>query len=65
MSDIRDINTEFDITRVGASDIRSTIVFRVPQGLLTEIDEAAQRRGLSRNAFMLKAIQRVIDGEPR
>ncbi len=63
MADINDLKTEVDIARVGASDIRTTIVFRAPQGLLTAIDEAAQRRGLSRNAFMVKALSRVIAGE--
>ncbi len=58
-----DITTAADITGEGGSDIRLTVVLRLSPDLLLGIDEAAKRRKVSRNAFMVKALTRVIAGE--
>jgi uncharacterized protein (DUF1778 family) len=40
------------------------LAVRVPAGMKDRIDRAANRRGMSRNAFMVKALERVLAGEP-
>jgi hypothetical protein len=38
---------------------------RIPKEWRPEIQAAAQRRGVTAHAFLVKAIRRVLDGEPR
>ncbi len=47
------------------SDIKLTVVLRLTPDLLLAVDEAAERRKISRNAFMVKALTRVVAGEPQ
>ncbi len=60
-----DITTGPDTTPDTPSDIRVGIVARLPLGLLEDVDVAAAKQGISRNAFIVKSLQRVIDGEPK
>jgi len=38
---------------------------RIPKEWRPEIEAAAQRRGVTSHAFLVKAIRRVLDGEPK
>ena len=50
MSDITDIE-------------KVTFVVRGDSALVEGLDRAAAKRGISRNTFVLKALNRVLDGE--
>jgi hypothetical protein len=38
---------------------------RIPKEWRPEIEAAAERRGVTAHAFLVKAIRRVLDGEPK
>ena len=44
--------------------IKTMVSLQLDKELAAAVDKAARRRGLSRSAFIRKALQRVIDGEP-
>ncbi len=58
-----DIKNRSDTSQNPGPDIKIAVVLRLPADLLFEVDEAAEKRKLSRNAFMVKALSRVIEGE--
>lgn len=36
---------------------------RLPTGMLAEVDHHRHRRGMTRNAFLVAAVRRILDGE--
>ena len=45
------------------SVIKTMVSLQLDKDLLEEIDKAAERRRISRSAFIRKALTRVIEGE--
>lgn len=45
------------------SVIKSMISLQLDKELLAEVDKAAERRGISRSAFVRKTLERVIEGD--
>ncbi len=60
-----DINQASDISSKLGPDIKITVVLRLSPSLLLGVDEAARKRSISRNAYMVKALTRVVAGETK
>jgi hypothetical protein len=49
----------------GASELDALITLRLPEGLKTAAEAAADREGISTNAWIVRALKRELDNRPR